>query len=130
MSDDFKPYLPGALAVIRDLIGEAAAIAIAKKFGGRRLYIPAKPNSDHALSKVVGLENAQKLSQRFGNGRLVIPCGNLGGAVGRRERIKKLLREGVSHSNIAGEVDVTMRTVERVAAEEADRVSNPQPRLL
>lgn len=116
MNQSFKPYLPGVLGLISREVGIDCAIDLAKARGGRSVWIPKNPNPDHAIVSIVGLEEAIQLSRLLGVGNVLIPCGNIGGAAGRRARIERLLAEGVPNGQIAAEVDVHIRTVERVAA--------------
>lgn len=128
MSTGFKPYLPGVLALIADKIGVECAVELAKARGGQTVWIPKEPLPRHAISRIVGLDNAIQLNQLLGFGNVLIPCGNLGGAAGRRARIEQLLAQGVPMGQIAAEVDVHIRTVERTAA--AIRAAeNTQPSL-
>lgn len=117
MTSTFRPYLPGVLHLIAELIGTDLAVELAKARGGRMVYVPARPKESHELARIVGIEGAKILSQQLGKGRVLIPCGNIGGAAGRRARIEALLADKLSHSEIAAEVDVHVRTVERVASE-------------
>ncbi len=116
MTRAFKPYLPGVLALIAKEIGIDCAIELAKARGGRSVWIPKQPSPDHTIVSIVGLEDAIQLSRLLGGGNVLIPCGNIGGAAGRRAQIERLLSEGVPNGQIAAEVDVHIRTVERVAA--------------
>ncbi|MCF6432926.1 helix-turn-helix domain-containing protein [Leisingera sp. MMG026] len=116
MPHEFRPYLPGVLAYIADEISVEVAVRLAEAKGGRRVYIPKNPDSETALAKLVGWENACLLSKLLGHGELPVPAGSFGGQTGRRQRIAMLLDQGMSHSDIAAKVDVTQRTVERVAA--------------
>ncbi|AZV80378.1 helix-turn-helix domain-containing protein [Parasedimentitalea marina] len=84
--------------------------------GGRQIYIPKTPTPNGALAKIVGEENAAAIIKLLGSGNVIIPTGNYGGETGRRQRIAALLDQGMSHAEIAAEVDVHVRTVERVAA--------------
>lgn len=129
MSRKFKPYLPGVLALIADEVGIDAAIDLAKARGGRSVWIPKLPKPEHSLSGIVGFKNACRISKLLGFGNVLIPCGNIGGAAGRRARIEMLLKENkLSNSQIAAEVDVHIRTVERVSTEIGD-TRNAQPSL-
>lgn len=116
MTRRFKPYLPGVLSLIADEIGIGCAIKLARARGGRYTFIPKHPRPGQALVDIVGLEDAARISTLLGHGNVLIPCGNIGGAAGRRARIEQMLSEGASFSTIAAEVDVHIRTVERVAA--------------
>lgn len=113
---EFKPILPGILSLIAEEIGEDVAVALAKARGGRMLYIPKSVSGDHELSKLVGVEDAIKISKLLGHGNVLVPCGNLNGAAGRRTQITQLFEQGLTHSQIAAEVGVHIRTVERATA--------------
>lgn len=126
MNQSFKPYLPGVLALIAEEIGEEVAVRLAEARGGRAIYVPKTPKADAELSQIVGLEAAQQLSKLLGHGTLMVPCGNIGGAGGRRARIEALWRQGLSQAQIAAEVDVHTRTVERVVASLRD---DSEPKL-
>lgn len=121
-----RPYLPGVLALISEELGEQVAIDLAVARGGREVHIPRNPKGWSALSKIVGLDMAIKLNKLLGHGKLLVPCGSIGGAGGRRAQIIKLLDAGMSHANIAAEVDVHTRTVERVA-EAMNDTRQPKP---
>ena len=120
MKDDFKPYLPGVLALIAEEISEDLAVRLAQQRGGRPVYISKDPKADDSLVELVGLEDARKLHALLGHGSFIVPMGNFGGEQARRARIAQLLGTGMSHANIAAEVDAHVRTVERVAKELRD----------
>ena len=112
--------------MIAEEIGEEVAVRLAEARGGRAIYVPKTPKADAELSQIVGLEAAQQLSKLLGHGTLMVPCGNIGGAGGRRARIEALWRQGLSQAQIAAEVDVHTRTVERVVASLRD---DSEPKL-
>ncbi|MFV1538849.1 hypothetical protein [Phaeobacter sp. JH204B] len=114
MSHNFRPYLPGVLSYIAEEISLDLAVRLAEAKGGREVYISNKAGS--SLAELLGAEDALRLYKLLGGGKLVVPAGNFGGQAGRRQRIAMLLGQGKSHSVVAAEVDVTLRTVERVAA--------------
>ncbi|MFC4214007.1 helix-turn-helix domain-containing protein [Pseudophaeobacter arcticus] len=126
MTQEFRPYLPGVLAFIADEISDKLAVRLAELKGGREVYIPKNPGPETSLAKLVGLENARLLYEHLGSGKLLVPAGNIGGQTGRRQRVAMLLDQGLSHSEIAAEVDVHLRTVERVAASLRDPESKNQ----
>ncbi len=109
-------HLTGILMEIAEELGDGVALTLSKERGGREIYIPKNPKPTHELSKVVGLEAAESLSKMLGHGNLEIPCGPMRGEAGRRSRIKDLWNSGKSNAQIAAEVDVHIRTVERVVA--------------
>lgn len=110
----------GILARIAEEIGPDVAIALAMARGGREIYIPKSPKPDDALSQIVGLPAAIRLQKLIGEGRQRIPLGSFGGQGGRQQRILALWREGMSQSRIAAEVDVSLRTVERILGKRPD----------
>lgn len=116
MTRPFKPYLPGVLALIAEEVGLDTAITLAKARGGRSVFVPKRPEHGHSLVEIVGFDAAIEISRLLGHGNVMIPCGNIKGAAGRRARIETLLREGWSPSAVQAEVDVSIRTVERVSA--------------
>lgn len=120
MNQPFKPYLPGVLALIAEEIGEDVAIRLADARGGRELYIPRIAKAGSELVRIMGLENAAKVIALLGHGTVLIPCGNIGGAAGRRARIIKLWQSGLSQAQIAATIDVHVRTVARVVAKLRD----------
>ncbi len=109
-------YLPGVLGYIAEEIGEEIAVQLAKSFGGRAVYLPKEPRADGRLARKIGLANAQRLSNLLGAGDLLVPCGDFAGNAGRKRCIEALHLEGLSHSQIAEELDVHIRTVERTVA--------------
>ncbi|MGV6840001.1 MAG: helix-turn-helix domain-containing protein [Planktomarina sp.] len=108
-----KPYLPGILALIAEHVSEDAAVKLAKARGGRTIWIPGHPKDDHALCKIVGLDNAKSILKVLGAGQVIVPCGSFAGAEGRKRRIVELWQAGLSGEQIATELDVHVRTVFR-----------------
>lgn len=53
--------LPKVIAEIADAAGSDAAWALAQAHGGQRVFIPAHPEPDDWLVKLVGLDAAQKV---------------------------------------------------------------------
>ena len=116
MTRAFKPYLPGVLALIAEEVSEDVAVRLAEARGGREVYIPKSATPECELSQILGREHASALVSLLGYGTLLVPCGNIGGAAGRRAKILQLREQGLTYSQIAAEVDVHVRTVERTTA--------------
>ena len=102
-------------AEIAHLIGEVAARQLIERFGGRRVYVPNRPEHDDHMVRTVGLAAALKLADRFGGERLFVPHDALRGT--RRAEVRELRRRGLSISAIAHRVRVTERYVYKVLAE-------------
>lgn len=115
-----KYYFVGILSRIAEEIGPDVAIALAMARGGREIYVPKRPKPDDTLSQIVGLPAAKQLQHLIGEGRHRIPLGSFGGQGGRQQRILALWRNGKSQSEIAAEVDVSLRTVERILGKRPD----------
>lgn len=113
--------LPGVLAEIAEAAGEPAAIALAARIGGTRVYIPARVTEGHWLVDAVGRRAAEKICTYFavdGSGqRIDIPLAG-GGAYPQlrraiAKRIHDLDRNEKSSREISQSVGVTQRTVHR-----------------
>lgn len=117
--------LPGVLAEIAELIGEAGALAIAARVGGTRIYLPATLDDDHWLVAAIGAEPAKKLCKHFAvegkrGQRIEIPLA-VGGTYRQylrhvQQRIHELDGEGFSANEIARKVGTTERAVHRARA--------------
>lgn len=112
--------LPPVLAEIAEVAGEPAAVLIAARVGGTRVYIPAKVSEDHWLVECVGREKAEKIAAHFvvdgrRGTRIDIPLGGAGAYPQLRraiaKRVHELDREGGSARAIARAAGVTTRTV-------------------
>ena len=93
-------------------IGEAAALEISIRHGGRRLYVPTRPVAGGELAATVGLEKAVALSAAHPGSTFHIPYG-----VGRRVRIVRLRTAGNSVREIAMTLGCSERHVWHVLAE-------------
>ena len=117
--------LPGVLAEIAELIGEAGALAIAARVGGTRIYLPATLDDDHWLVAAIGADQAKKLCKHFAvegkrGQRIEIPLA-VGGTYRQylrrvQQRIHELDEEGFSATVIARKVGTTERAVHRARA--------------
>lgn len=112
-------HLSGILAEIADAAGEAAAVALAARVGGTRIYIPARVTDGHWLVECVGRKAAEKICAHFavdGSGqRIDVPLAG-GGAYPQlrraiAKRVHDLDKQGKSSREISQSVGVTQRTV-------------------
>jgi hypothetical protein len=131
--------LPGILQEIADLVGPADAVQIAHRYGGTRVYFPAKAkdSESHWLIMCVGKASADKLCDHFavdGRGqRIEIPL-YVGGTYRQltraiAERVHKLDQEGASSTEIVRQVGVTQRSVHRHRARHRGKKDSKQGRL-
>jgi hypothetical protein len=108
------PKLPGRLQVIADAAGIDAAIAIAREFGGRRLYLPAlktlRQRRRHPLVALLGFERAVRVVEAIGG---FGECFDVPTA--RNELIYLKLQDGLSRglntSELAQETGICRRAV-------------------
>jgi hypothetical protein len=135
--------LPGVLAEIAEAAGETAALAIAARHGGRRVYFPAESRlldgyESYWLVECVGIELARKICRHFevdGRGqRIEIPL-HVGGTYRQfvrsiAERLHELDAEGKSSTEIARQMGLTQRTVHRHRARHGQRKDDKQGKLL
>jgi hypothetical protein len=130
--------LPGVLAEIAELVGEAGALEIAARYGGTRLYFPSKADDEHWLVKCVGRNAADKICSHFevdGRGqRIEIPL-YVGGTWRQlvraiAKRVHELDQAGASSTEIVRTVGVTQRSVHRHRARHRGKKDGKQGRLL
>jgi DNA-binding NarL/FixJ family response regulator len=124
MTTNAKPFLPGVLGWIAEDISENVAVKLATSCGGREVYIPKVIASNTRLAQIMGHKDAKALLSLLGHGTLLVPHGSFGGQIRRteklHERIRDLRTQGRTNSQIAAEVDVHIRTVERVFEDKPD----------
>jgi hypothetical protein len=98
--------LPGVLGDIARIATVEAAVAIAKTFGGTRLYLPHEPRAGHALSELVGVKIARLLCRQLGGRRHDIPSARP--ALRWHEARRLRLEEQLSHAAIALRLGITI----------------------
>lgn len=105
---------------IERLAGRDAARMMSERFGGRRFYIPLKPNRNHHISVAVGLDNAEIICKAYGGMEFDVPL-----CVGKRARALKLRKDKMSVSMIAVELSCTERHVYRILDAARDDLNQP-----
>lgn len=110
------PALPGVLAEIASCTSTGTALKIAEAHGGTRIYIPAKPDPGHWLSRLVGHADAAAIGASLvaaqGGTDLLIPMGPDASKRRRWLRMKALIDEGLPKRQIARACRVHERTVQ------------------
>ncbi len=123
--------LPPVLNEIREVADLSAALQIAARFGGSRVFIPAYPAEDNWLQETVGESAARKICDHYriinAGGRAVgiyleIPLGPTGQQASTHARVQQYLKEGVSADEIARRLGIHRRTVLRRAV----RIRDPR----
>lgn len=109
--------LPGVLAEIAAIAGDAAALAIADARGGTEVYIPPIPDEDHWLSVMIGRDAARavayRLTQGVGGRRIELPMGPVGHGARIRARVDEMLRQNRSERDICIATRYSIRGVRR-----------------
>ncbi|TCT41171.1 helix-turn-helix domain-containing protein [Martelella mediterranea] len=109
--------LPAILDEIAQVAGKEAAWEIARANGGRVVYIPASPISDHWLTQLVGYDRAVKICDHFRVGdtgqRILIPLAKY---TSQRERLSRALNAGMSAPEAAEVSGMHVRSAYRARA--------------
>lgn len=106
--------LPDSLQAIADIIGAPAALKLAERWGGIRLYIPPEPGEDHELSRLIGLDAARALGQAYGGERIEIVKADCWHRAMRNRLIQDARASGQSQSSIARTHRLTERHVRNI----------------
>lgn len=117
---NLSPFLYG----LSELIGLANAMKLVEAYGGTTLYVPQTISDSHKIAVLIGIDAAKKLSAEYPGTTITIPLSTTGDhaqqAAVRREKIRELKSQGLSHSAIARELKTTDRTVRKVLGAETD----------
>ncbi|WP_279480287.1 hypothetical protein [Aureimonas sp. SK2] len=132
-------YLPGILAEIAEVAGEAAALAVADAKGGRQVWIPKTATPGHWLVDAVGLEAAEAICRHFlqsnadgkevGRLRILIPQGPAGSIRRARRKMIDAIEAGASARDAARVAGLHERTAWRMKARLRDRHDDDQGEL-
>ena len=102
------------------VLGEAAIVPFAERFGGTRLYVPFKLDDEHEVTQAIGREAADALCKRFAPSTIRIP-------LFRDQRIMALHAKGASAAQIATRFAMTengvVKALKRIR--EADQMVRP-----
>lgn len=106
---------PDLLLQVVDALGQGAALALAREFGGTEVYLPApvRIDSEHRLARALGLDNAQKIAGLLGPGRVLVPLGASGNGRRRARVLDDALAEGASAAEAARRAGCHIRTAYR-----------------
>ena len=107
--------LPELLREIEEVAGREAALALAGRYGGRRVQIPRRARAGHALADLVGPAALAKLVQRYGGCRLYIAKAGAPGRARRDAEIAALHADGgLSVARLAARFGLSERQVWRI----------------
>ena len=106
--------LPGTLAEMARVTTLTAALAIAERFGGTRLYLPRQPDESSELVQLIGIRHARALCSHYSGEFIEVPRA---AAVRRLLRDSKMCRareRGATVRKIAREYQLTQRQARRI----------------
>ena len=116
-----RPWLPTLLREMAEAHGLEMALAFAKRFGGRHLYLPPRAASDHPVTHAFGIEMLEWLltrPQHAGDGRsrvtrIVVPKGPDQDKAMRVKALRALLARPLTNDEVAAETGLHVRDVSR-----------------
>jgi hypothetical protein len=95
---------------VAEHVGKDAAAALAKAFGGTRIFVPKAPVDGHKIARTIGLEAMGTLCRVYGPANLEIPICAVA------NRWDAILSTPGSAAKVARKVGCHIRTVYRVRA--------------
>lgn len=116
---------------LEELVGELGhdvTKALLRAFGGQRIYVPADPGPDHALTMALGARNAARLGAMIATGiggmTIELPTGSESASASARRRLLELAADStLTEGDIARELRVHARTVRRARAKLRSRAA-------
>lgn len=114
-----SPSINGTTTIqsVIDRCGAEIASQIIDHFGGQILYIAKKPRGGSGLLKALDPADVQKLCKALGGETLLVPVGRNSAIRKMRQSVERMVREGLSTSEIARRAGCCRRTVYVVRSE-------------
>ncbi len=110
-----RPWLPNLLREMADAHGLSTALRFAERFGGLYLHLPAAARPDHVVAKHSGMAVlAWLIEQHDRNARIVVPKAAWAQRQRRLEVVRSMTADGRSANEIAVELALHVRQVERL----------------
>lgn len=100
---------PAELAWLCDPLGVDATLALIEARGGTRVYVPAQPDAECEIARIIGLPATQALAKRFGGEHIRVPLARGKWTGAWRARIYHA--RGLSYPAIARRLGVVENTV-------------------
>lgn len=111
--------LPPNMQWVARIIGLPATIKLAKRHGGRFVYVPKQVSPEHPLCDLLGAPAFAALVTEYGGERLdVAKCDRAAQAL-RNQLIREKRREA-SQADVAGQFGLTVRHVRNIEGEVVD----------
>lgn len=106
---------------LAEVIGEEAAVQLACRFRGLRLYVPKDPASNPQIAEAIGAALAERLCEAFYRTTITIPIREA-----NRRMVHKLSAEGRDRQDIARTLHITERQVYRLLESASPSVRRPR----
>jgi len=106
--------LPATLAEMARVTSLTAALAVAARFGGTRLYLPRQPDERSDLVQLIGIRHARALCSNYSGEFIEVPRA---AAVLRLVRNSKMCRareHGTTVRKLARDFQLTQRQARRI----------------
>jgi Mor family transcriptional regulator len=114
-------YLPPILQEIAELIGLQATLVLVKSYGGTRLYVPKRFDSDHPIVKLIGHEQAARFFEKFGGqDQFDFPKGEIAVKAARDKQIRGQRADGATHARLAVTHGLSERQIRNILGPEVD----------
>jgi hypothetical protein len=107
-------WLPHLLREMADAHGLETALAFARRFGGRYLYLPAQATPEHRVAQAVGIDVLAWLIEHNDRlARIVVPRGPNDDRAQRLAAVGEMTAKGASADAIAEALSMHVRDVHR-----------------
>jgi hypothetical protein len=109
------PYaLTGMLTEIAELVGLDLAVAVAREYGGQRLYVRHELTAANKLARLVGIKAARIIAAHLGGKRYEVPSSK---AFLHWWDARALRRQGKSYGEIARAIKVSHKHARTLCAD-------------
>ncbi len=110
-----RPWLPNLLREMADAHGLATALGFAQRFGGQYLHLPVEARPNHPVAQHSGMGVlAWLIEQHDRNARIIVPKAAWAARQQRLEVVRSMTARGASANEIAVELALHVRQVERL----------------
>ena len=107
--------LPDSMRELTECIGLSHALALVERYGGTRVWIPAKYDPEHSLVTVIGATAAKALIGRYALGQIMIPRCAVAMRAARDEALRARYRAGATARTLAREFRLTEIRIYQIA---------------
>lgn len=109
-------WLPALLFDLREAFSEEVALRLARHYGGRRIYVPARPLADHYLARTMGIAVLEWLVARSPGQEILVPMASESFQKQRLAEIRHYIENGADVATIVSRFGIHERTVKRLRA--------------